>query len=150
MNTMGIVASHNSMLQRMMRVLSLVTTVWVMTVLAQAVGLAQAPPFTTEFGPLRSQTYGVLYSPTLKGPESSVGLISMHPNGNRLTSLACAEFAQRGFRVLCINGQYTNSNRGTMIWERLPLDIKPAVNYLRQLPGIEKVVLLWGSGRSRW
>ncbi len=47
MNTMTILASNDAVLQRMIRGLGVVATVWVMTVLAQAVGLAQAPSLTT-------------------------------------------------------------------------------------------------------
>ena len=137
---------NGSRLQWAARNLPTVVAVLALAAFAQMVGLAQSPLYTTEFVPLRAQTYGLLYTPTTMGPESSVGLISMHPNGSRLTSLACIEFAKRGFRALCIAGQYVNSSRETMIWERIPLDVKPAVAYMRQLPGLETVLLLGGSG----
>lgn len=107
---------------------------------------AQSDSIVTEFLRLRPQTTGVLYSPTEARPESSVGLILMHPNADFLTHLGCTELASRGFRVLCINGRYVNTNRETMIWENVPLDVRPAVEYLRQLPGIQTVVLVGHSG----
>jgi hypothetical protein len=99
-----------------------------------------------EFVRLRPQTYGLLYSPAVLGPESSVGLLLMHPNADYVKHIGGTEFARRGFRALCINGQYFNTRREHMIWEKVPLDVKPAVEYLRTLPGIKAVVLVGHSG----
>lgn len=107
---------------------------------------AQSDGVTREYVRLRAQTFGLLYSPSTLGPESSVGLVLMHPNSNYLNHIGCTELANRGFRVLCINGQYFNTRRESMIWEKVPLDVKPAVEYLRGLPGIQTVVLLGHSG----
>ncbi|MDQ3901257.1 MAG: alpha/beta hydrolase [Actinomycetota bacterium] len=110
---------------------------------APAAGLASV---TREFVRLRPQTFGLLYSPTAPGAEASVGLVVMHPNADFLEHVAGVELARRGFRVLCINGQYFNTNRETMIWEQVPLDVKPAVEYLRNLAGIRTVALVGHSG----
>src|SRR5579859_1825709 len=99
-----------------------------------------------EYVRLRPQTYGVLYSPRVLGPESTIGLLVMHPNSNSVNHIGGAELAKRGFRVLCINGQYFNTRREYMIWEKVPLDVKPAVTYLRNLSGIQSVVLVGHSG----
>jgi pimeloyl-ACP methyl ester carboxylesterase len=107
---------------------------------------AQADAVSREYVRLRAQTFGLLYSPSVLGPESSVGLILMHPNSDFLNHVGCSEMAKRGYRVLCINGQYFNTRREYMIWEKVPLDVKPAVEYLRQLPGIQSVVLVGHSG----
>jgi hypothetical protein len=107
---------------------------------------AQSDTFTREYVRLRPQTFGLLYAPTVLAPESAVGLILMHPNADYLNHIGCSEMAKRGFRALCINGQYFNTRREYMIWEKVPLDVKPAVEYLRQLPGIQTVVLLGHSG----
>jgi hypothetical protein len=102
--------------------------------------------FTREYVRLRRQTFGVLYSPTRSVPRTSVGLVVMHPNSNYLDHLAGAQMAQRGFRVLCVNGQYFNTRREYLLWEKVPLDVKPAVDYMRQLPALEHVVLVGHSG----
>ncbi len=109
-------------------------------------GAAQAEAVSREYVRLRPQTFGLLYSPSRLGPEAAIGLILMHPNSDFLNHVGCSELARRGFRVLCINGQYFNTRREYMIWEKVPLDVKPAVEYLRQLPGIQTVVLLGHSG----
>ena len=114
---------------------------------APTVGAQPAPDAVTrEYVRLRPQTFGLLYSPSTLGPEAAVGLILMHPNADYLNHVGCTELAKRGFRVLCINGQYFNTRREYMIWEKVPLDLKPAVEYLRQLPGIQTVVLVGHSG----
>jgi pimeloyl-ACP methyl ester carboxylesterase len=113
---------------------------------AQPAQPAQPAGVTREYVQLRPQTFGLLYSPSTPRPESSVGLVLMHPNANYLNHVACTALAERGFRVLCINGQYFNTRREYLIWEKVPLDIKPAVEYLRRLPGLQTVVLLGHSG----
>lgn len=102
--------------------------------------------YVTEFVRLRPQTIGVLYRPVSPGPEGSIGLISMHPNFSVLTSLACLELAKRGFTVLALQGQYSISNRELMVWENVPLDVKPAVELLRGRSDIRSVVLVGHSG----
>src|SRR6185503_20867156 len=98
--------------------------------------------FTREYVRLRRQTFGVLYSPTRPVPRMSIGLVVMHPNSNYLDHVAGAQMAQRGFRVLRVNGQYFNTRREYLLWEKVPLDVKPAVDYMRQLPALEHVVLV--------
>ena len=107
---------------------------------------AQTDDVAREYVQLRAQTFGVLYRPQILGPEASVGLILMHPNSNYVNHIGCTELAERGFRALCINGQYFNTRREYMIWEKVPLDVKPAVEYLRRLPGVQTVVLVGHSG----
>jgi pimeloyl-ACP methyl ester carboxylesterase len=99
-----------------------------------------------EYVRLRRQTFGLLYSPAVSGPEASVALVIMHPNSDSLKHVGGAELARRGFRVLCINGQYFNTRREYMIWEKVPLDLKAAVEFLRALDGVRTVVLVGHSG----
>jgi pimeloyl-ACP methyl ester carboxylesterase len=99
-----------------------------------------------DFVRLSAQAMGLLHAPDELGLASSVGVIFMHPNSNYLTHLGCRELAERGFRALGVNGRYFNTRRETMIWEQVPLDVKPAVKYLRELPGIKHVVLVGHSG----
>ena len=100
----------------------------------------------TEFVRLQAQTMGLLYSAEDSASNASVGAVFMHPNSNYMTHLGCAELARRGFRALGVNGRYFNTNRETMIWEQVPLDVKLAVEYLRGVPGVERVVLIGHSG----
>lgn len=103
--------------------------------------------YTTLFVPLHgSQVNGALYQQADPGPRASVGLIMMHPNNNFQNALACNELAERGFTALCVASQYNNTNRETMVWENLALDVAPAVRYLRDLDGVDKVILVGHSG----
>src|SRR4051794_34126447 len=102
--------------------------------------------FTREYVRLRRQTFGVLYSPVDKASRAGIGLVVMHPNSNYLDHLAGAEMASRGFHVLCLNGQYFNTRREYLIWEQVPLDVQPAVDYLRAQAGVQAVVLVGHSG----
>jgi hypothetical protein len=88
----------------------------------------------------------LLHEPDELGAQSSVGVIFMHPNSNYLTHIGCRELAQRGFRALGVNGRYFNTRRETMIWEHVPLDVKSAVEHLRNQPGVRTVVLIGHSG----
>jgi hypothetical protein len=130
-----------------MRARAFIQVLGLLMVLGSAVpARAQVDTVTREYVQLRPPTFGLLYGPTDPRPESSVGLVLMHPNANYLNHVGCTALAERGFRVLCINGQYFNTRREYMIWEKVPLDVKLAVEYLRQLPGIQTVVLLGHSG----
>jgi hypothetical protein len=95
---------------------------------------------------LSPRAFGVLYSPTAPGAESRVGLVISHPNSNYLNHIGGAELARRGFRALCVNGRYVNTRRENMMWEQVPLDIAPAVKYLRDLAELRSVVLVGHSG----
>ena len=102
--------------------------------------------YTSEFLRLGPRTNGVLRSPTRRGPEASVGVIAMHPTSDFHNHLSGSELAARGFRTLCTNGRFVNQPEDRVITEELPLDVKHAVAYMRQQPGIDKVALVGHSG----
>jgi hypothetical protein len=102
--------------------------------------------YTVNYLRLSPRAFGLLYSPASLQAESRVGLVVSHPNSNYLNHLAGAELATRGFRVLCVNGRYVNTRRENMLWEQVPLDVAPAVTYLRGLADLQTVVLVGHSG----
>jgi predicted alpha/beta-fold hydrolase len=101
---------------------------------------------TQEYVRLSQSAFGLLYGPDTPAAESRVGLIVMHPNSNYLNHVAGREMARRGFRVLCVNGRYCNTRRENLIWEQVPLDLQPAVEFMRALPGLRTVILVGHSG----
>ena len=113
-----------------------------LTLLVGAGGGAQAQshPAYIRLG----QAKGVLYRPD-SGPAPHVGVIVIHRTGNFLSHPACTELSQRGVAVLCVNARYDN-NETLVRFEPIALDIKQAVEYLRQQPGISKVVMFGHSG----
>jgi hypothetical protein len=102
--------------------------------------------YTVTYQRLSPRAFGLLYSPVSPGAESRVGLVISHPNSNYLNHLGGAELAARGFRVFCLNGRYVNTRRENMLWEQVPLDVAPAVTYLRSLANLQTVVLVGHSG----
>jgi pimeloyl-ACP methyl ester carboxylesterase len=90
---------------------------------------------------------GVLYEPTTPGPKAEIAVIAMHPSGDYLAATPCLELAKRGYRALGANcstsksGFVSDNNQDKML-----LNVKSAVAYLRSYPGVKKVVLFGHSG----
>ena len=87
---------------------------------------------------------GALYRPDL-GPAPHVGIVVMHRTANYLNHPACRELSRRGFVMLCMNTRYEN-NEAQVDFEKLPLDVKAGVEFLRRQAGITKVLLFAHSG----
>lgn len=90
---------------------------------------------------------GVLYEPATPGAKSQIRVFVMHSGVDYLEFSACTELSKRGYRVLCANN--TSSKNGgaddTSI-DRMLMDVKLGVAWLRRYPGIQKVVLFGHSG----
>ena len=117
--------------------------------------LALAIIFGVALGPARAQSNpqfiafagvskGALYKPD-SGPTPHVGVLVMHRTANFLNHRACTELSRRGFLLLCMNTRYEN-NEAMVDFEKLPLDVKAGVDFLRRQPGVTKVVLFAHSG----
>jgi pimeloyl-ACP methyl ester carboxylesterase len=87
---------------------------------------------------------GALYKPD-SGPAPHVAILAMHRTANYLNHSACTELSRRGFLMLCMNTRYEN-NEALVDFEKLPLDVKNGVDFLRRQPGITKVLLFAHSG----
>jgi hypothetical protein len=83
----------------------------------------------------------VLYEPVEPDEKSQIAVLVMHSDGDFLSHSAGSGLAKRGYRVLCAN----TSNRDNPLDEKL-LDVNVAVEYLRQIPGVRKVITLGHSG----
>jgi hypothetical protein len=112
-------------------------------VLAIAPGLARAQS-NPQFIAFAGISKGALYRPD-SGPAPHVGILAMHRTANYLNHRACTELSRRGFLLLCMNTRYEN-NEEMVDFEKLPLDVKAGVQFLRRQPGITKVVLFAHSG----
>jgi len=111
--------------------------------LGLAPGLAQAQS-KPQFIAFAGISKGALYKPD-SGPAPHVGILAMHRTANYLNHRACTELSLRGFLLLCMNTRYEN-NEALVDFEKLPLDVKTGVDFLRRQPGITKVVLFAHSG----
>jgi hypothetical protein len=108
---------------------------------------AQDQPIKTSFVHLGPGVPGALYEPVTPGEKSQIAVFVMHSGADYLNHSACTELSKRGYRVLCANN---TSNKGGSVddgnMDRLLLDAKYGVAYLRKVPGVKKVVLLGHSG----
>ena len=83
----------------------------------------------------------VLYEPVSPVERSEVGVVIIHSDEDYSTFNIAGELAKRGYRTLA--GQVTDQ-RSTL--DAKMLDIKHAVEMLKALPGVKKVVLMGHSG----
>jgi hypothetical protein len=83
----------------------------------------------------------LLFEPVEPGEKSQIAVIVMHSDGDHLAPQAASELAKRGFRALGA----AVSDRDNPLDEKL-LDVKAASDYLRQIPGVRKVITLGHSG----
>jgi hypothetical protein len=83
----------------------------------------------------------MLYEPVEPDEKSQIAVILMHSDGDSLAPPGSIELAKRGYRALGA----AVSNRDNPLDEKL-LDVKVAIEYLRQYPGVRKVITLGHSG----
>ncbi|MCD1269387.1 hypothetical protein B5M43_011140 [Microbacterium sp. MEC084] len=103
-----------------------------------------APTFV-QFSP--SAVKGALYYPDASAhPDPSVAVIAMHRNSNYMSHISTGELPARGFVVLGMNPVCDNNEAACAPWEDNALAVKQGIEYLRDFPGIQKVVLLGHSG----
>lgn len=95
--------------------------------------------YTTHYVKLDRKT-SLLYKPATVSEKNAIGVVVMHSNDDYLGFPANSELSKRGYTVLA-----TVPAEGDIMDEKL-LNIKRAVEYLRNLPGIKKVLLLGHSG----
>ncbi|MSO21339.1 MAG: hypothetical protein EXQ56_12955 [Acidobacteria bacterium] len=109
--------------------------------LASLTARAQSNPL---FVPLPGGVKAALYKPDAN-PNPTVGFLIVHRTSNVMNHVGCTELAKRGFAVLCLNPR-TENNEALVDWEKMPLDLKPGVEYLRNKVGVAKVILFGHSG----
>lgn len=102
-----------------------------------SLGVSQTVKTKTTWVPLPSSTDAVLIEPETPGPKSRIGIIYTYPSVSNLRHTSGPELAKRGYRVLL-----QNQRADPIGYEAMAPHIGNAVNYMRALPGIEKVVLL--------
>jgi hypothetical protein len=121
-----------------MKMLSIAALVSALTVAGTASNAAEDASIKNTFVHLAQGVPGVLYEPVSPGPKSQIAVFVMH-GGDYLAFSACTELSRRGYRVFCVNPSGGNLDKTL-------LEAKLAVNYLRQYPGVRKVVLFGHSG----
>ena len=90
---------------------------------------------------------GALYRPDpAVHPKPRIAIVNMHRTENRLAHISMKEMASRGFVILGMNPRCQNNEAKCAPWENNALDVRQGVEYVRGIPGIEKVILMGGSG----
>ena len=84
---------------------------------------------------------GVLYEPLNKSDKSRVGIIAIHPEADYLDHTIGPNLSKRGYTVLCANTSDQTESLAMKI-----KDVKHAYEFMKALPGIEKVIIMGHSG----
>lgn len=84
---------------------------------------------------------GLLYEPVATGPKAGIALVFSHPSGNVFTDRVAPEMAIRGYRVMMVNYHGDKDSDDAY----LP-GISQAIDYLRTLPEVRRVVVVGHSG----
>ena len=103
---------------------------------------AQSNPRYVRFQGVPASVKGALYMPDAPLPAPHVGVVVMHRTSNFMSALACTELSRRGFAVLCMNPRSDN-NEAMVRFETIPLDVRAGVQFLKNQPGITRIVI-WG------
>ena len=100
---------------------------------------ARAAQQYVPLGPARA----VYYTPE-SAPATTAFLI-VHRTSDFTAHIGCGELSKRGFAALCMNTRFVN-NELLVDWDRIALDVKAGVEFLRAQPGIRTVILFGHSG----
>jgi pimeloyl-ACP methyl ester carboxylesterase len=84
---------------------------------------------------------GLLYEPVDPGPKARVAVVYSFPSENNFNSPPGRELAKRGYRVLMVN--FHGADVGPEVYAP---SISHGIEYLRSLPGVERVVIIGHSG----
>ncbi|HUO23391.1 MAG TPA: hypothetical protein VMU59_12810 [Caulobacteraceae bacterium] len=116
-----------------------------------AAGASQAQPlYRTTFVSLAQGQAGLVYTPLTPGAKARIGVFAMHDNGDYFSASPgnpCVQLAQRGYTVLCSNA--TSSKSGFFSdddLDKLLLNVKAGVAWLRKDTAVDKVVIFGHSG----
>jgi hypothetical protein len=119
--------------------------------LLASVGQAATPvEYKTTFEWLAPGVPGVLYEPAKPGAKATIAVFAMHPDGDYLRpgpTNTCMQLAMRGYRALCANAATSKAGiMSDMNQDKLTLNVKAGVEFLRKAPGVRTVVLFGHSG----
>ncbi len=101
---------------------------------------------SSDFISLAKGVPGILYRPAVPGENARIAVVAMHNRADFLQDWkeGPQSLADRGFTVLCAN---TSTSKSGFVADddidKMLLNVKAAVTYLKSYPGIEKVIL-WG------
>lgn len=112
-------------------------------VLISAVFVSQAFAQTAvmkQFSQFSGGAQGLYWVPS-SGPISHTAFLVIHRTSDYLSQTSTQELPKRGFSVLGMASRF-KGNEAAVNWELLALDVRAGVRFLRNQPGITKVILL--------
>ena len=98
-------------------------------------------PVKTQYVRVGMWINGLLHIPETAEEEKSLAVLCMHSDADYFTFPAGRALASHGYRTFC-----ANVSREQMPLDRKLDDVKQCIEYLKTLPGVEKVVVLGHSG----
>jgi hypothetical protein len=121
--------------------------------LMASVARTAVPEYKTTFTWLAGGVPGVLYEPVKPGKKAGIVVFAMHPDGDYLRpgpTNTCMQLAMRGYRALCANAATSKAGfMSDMNQDKLTLNVKAGVEFLRKASGVRTVVLFGHSGGGR-
>lgn len=99
-----------------------------------------------QFSQFPGGAQGLYWVPS-SGPISHIAFLAIHRTGDYLAHVSTQELPRRGFSVLGMNSRFKN-NEADVEWELIALDVRAGVRFLRQQPGITKVILIGHSAAA--
>jgi len=109
---------------------------------APPMGPVQSERFHTQYVRLGSNSAeGLLYEPVNPSPKARIAVVYSFPDDNNFNSPPGRELANRGYRVVMVN--YHGTDEGP---ESYAPSISRGIEYVRGLPGVERVVIIGHSG----
>ena len=112
------------------------TWLWMVLTLGVAFAFGVAPAGAQSnpiFVSLQGGAKALLYRPD-NNLSPRVGVLTVHRTGDKFTAPECTELSRRGFAVLCLNTRFVN-NEALVEFEKIPLDVKQGVEYLKKQKG---------------
>lgn len=103
--------------------------------------LNEGLPIRDTYVVLDGVQHGILYEPVVKTEKSRIGIVMIHSDVDYSTLNICGEMAKRGYIVF--GGQVSMTD--TVLDNKIR-DVKRAVELLKSLPGVEKIVIMGHSG----
>lgn len=103
--------------------------------------LNEGLPIRDTYVVLDGRQHGILYEPIVKNEKSHIGIVMIHSDVDYSTFNICGEMAKRGY--IAFGGQVS---AGDALMDSKIKDVKKAVELLKTVPGVEKIILMGHSG----
>lgn len=131
----------------LVRLVLMVVAAMILNLSAAFSSVAQGQQIKTSFVEFGRGVPGLLYEPVTPGEKSRIAILMMHPDRDYMTHSVGKEMAERGYRVLCADTSVLKAQSGRNVdLDGVIADVGLGVKFLRNYPGVQKIVLFGYSG----